>query len=208
MKAADKTRHLPGMRVVEVEAAGAVLERLPQVRQSSAEHDVSSVYEQHSDFVGMTLQRFGVRSRDLPDMVQEVFVVVHRKLDTFDGSSQMTTWLYGICLRVALAYRRRAHVRREAPVDVVPEPARRAETANPEQVASARQARRELESILDTLDIEKRAVFVMFEIDELSCEQIGAIVGVPVGTVYSRLSAARAAFRKELERRRAREERR
>lgn len=165
---------------------------------------VSSVQGEHGDFVWKSLQRLGVREPDLEDMAQEVFVIVHRRLHTFDGTSKMTTWLFGICSRVASSYRRSAYVRRERPVPEVPEGAEGGEARGPEEAASERQSRALLEKIIGELDVEKRAVFVMFEIDELSCDEIAAIVGVPVGTVYSRLHAARKAFEKALARHNAR----
>ena len=57
---------------------------------------VTAVYEAHADFVWASLQRLGVRAPDLDDVLQEVFVVVHQRLHTFDGSAAMTTWLYEI----------------------------------------------------------------------------------------------------------------
>jgi RNA polymerase sigma-70 factor (ECF subfamily) len=163
--------------------------------------DVTRVHDENADFVWLSLQRLGVREADLEDMLQEVFVVVHRNLRTFDGSSKMTTWLFGICLRVATAYRRRAHRRHEDLVDEVPEAS---SGTSPEEDAEAKQARAELDRVLDELDVDKRAVFVMFEIDELPCDEIASILGVPVGTVYSRLHAARQSFEKAVARRRAR----
>lgn len=71
--------------------------------------DVASIHESHADFVWCSLQRLGVRPADLEDALQEVFVVVHRKLSSFDGSSRLSTWLFGISMRVASAYRRKAH---------------------------------------------------------------------------------------------------
>lgn len=165
---------------------------------------VSSVQEEHGDFVWKSLQRLGVREADLEDMAQEVFVVVHRRLHTFDGSAKMTTWLFGICTRVAAGYRRRAYLRRERSVPDVPDDAGGDDARGPEEEASARQSRALLDRLLAELDVEKRAVFVMFEIDELSCDEIAAVVGVPVGTVYSRLHAARKAFAKALARHQAR----
>jgi RNA polymerase sigma-70 factor, ECF subfamily len=163
--------------------------------------NVSSIHEAHCDFVWSTLQRFGVRAADLEDMMQEVFVVVHRRLHTFDGVAQMTTWLYGICERVAADYRRRAYIRREESVEQVPDIAT---TAGPEDAAVARERRQRLEQILDQMDLTRRAVFVMFEIEELPCETIAAMIGVPVGTVYSRLHVARLEFKKILARSQAR----
>lgn len=162
---------------------------------------MSSLHDAHADFVWLSLQRLGVREADLEDMLQEVFVVVHRNLASYDGSSKVTTWLFGIAIKVAAAYRRKAHRRREELVDAVPETN---EATSPEDMALARQQRRELESVLDELDVEKRAVFVMFEIDEMTCEEIAEVAGVPVGTVYSRLHAARKDFERAAQRRRAR----
>jgi RNA polymerase sigma-70 factor, ECF subfamily len=156
--------------------------------------DVTSVHRSHADFVWRSLQRLGVRPADLEDALQDTFVVVNRKLHTFDGSSRMSTWLFGVCIRVAAAYRRRAHRRREQSVetpDLGTDP-----SSDPESAAIERQNRERLERVLERLDLDKRAVFVMFEIDGLSAVEIAEMLGVPVGTVYSRLSAARAAFKK------------
>jgi RNA polymerase sigma-70 factor (ECF subfamily) len=107
----------------------------------------------------------------------------------------MTTWLFGICMRLAAAYHRRAFRRRERPVAEVPEgPA--LEDDNPETAAAARQSRERLLAALDLMDLEKRAIFVMFEIDEVPCEAIAKLLSIPVGTVYSRLHAARKDFAK------------
>ena len=169
--------------------------------------DVTSIHDAHADFVWATLQRLGVRDADLEDSLQEVFVVVHQRLHTFDGSSQMTTWLFGIAMRVAAAHRRRAYVRREHTVVEMPEGST-GEESDPEQAAQRHQEHQQLSLLLDQLDLEKRAVFVMFEIEEMPCEEIAAIVGVPVGTVYSRLHAARKMFEAAAARLRARGERR
>src|SRR6185503_10712118 len=98
--------------------------------------DVAGVYAEHCDFVWRSLQHLGVRGADLEDMMQEVFVVVHRKLGGFDGLSRVTTWLFGICLRVVARHRRRAYFRFERP-EV--EPPERADTNTPEDRASTRE---------------------------------------------------------------------
>jgi len=166
--------------------------------------DIHSIHEENADFVWRMLQRMGVRDADVEDQLQEVFVVVHHRLHTFDGSSRMTTWLFGICTRVAAAYRRRAYRRREEVVADVPE-GEEGEEGGPEHAVIARQARARLLGILDLMDLEKRAIFVMFEIDEVSCEAIAEMLGVPVGTVHSRLHAARKDFQAALTRFSARE---
>jgi RNA polymerase sigma-70 factor (ECF subfamily) len=161
--------------------------------------DIHAIHEEHADFVWRTLQRMGVRDADVEDQLQEVFVVVHRRLGTFDGSSRMTTWLFGICMRVASAYRRRAHRRHEEVVADVPERSASSD-AGPEGEAMAREARERLVQVLDMMDLDKRVVFVMFELEEIPCEKIAEILGVPVGTVHSRLHAARQSFQVALKR--------
>src|SRR3954470_20523583 len=79
----------------------------PHARRESPGPTVKSIYEEHARFVWLTLQRFGVEPADLDDVAHDVFVVVHRRLDSFDGTSRMTTWLFGICMRLAANYRRR-----------------------------------------------------------------------------------------------------
>ncbi|MFO0603541.1 MAG: sigma-70 family RNA polymerase sigma factor [Polyangiales bacterium] len=161
--------------------------------------DLVSIHERHAQFIWVTLARMGVRDVDLEDVSQEVFVVVHQRLHTFDGSSRITTWLYGVCVRVASGWRRRAWRRREAPVAIVPDP-RGEGPDGPEEAAMAAQARARLQALLDGLDVEKRAAFVMFELEEMTCDEIAALTGVPVGTVYSRLHAARKAVEQATQR--------
>lgn len=165
--------------------------------------DLLSIHAEHAEFVWLTLQRMGVAPADIEDCLQDVFVVAHQRLGSFDGSSRMTTWLYGICIRVAAAYRRRAHRRRERTGEEMDEAVDEGES--PEMAACRREAQERLQRVFDEMDIEKRALFVMFEIDEVSCEQIAEILGIPVGTVYSRLHAARKEFESALRRLEARD---
>src|SRR5580704_9404019 len=75
------------------------------------------VYDEHFRFVWRSLRRLGVPESDVADAVQDVFLVVHRRLCEFEGRSKVSTWLYGICYRVARDRRRLAHVRRRADDD-------------------------------------------------------------------------------------------
>ena len=189
-----------------VRRGGAAAESTSARGAEDCDRAVTRIYQANADFVWRSLQRLGVRDPDLDDVLQEVFVVVHQRLHTYDGTAKMTTWLFGICLRVGSAYRRRGFRRRETCVADPPEPTDRT-SITPEQDMAAAESRRRLELLLDELDLEKRAVFVMFEVDEMPCEEIAQILGVPVGTVYSRLHAARKSFQKALARMQARETR-
>ena len=156
---------------------------------------LETIYRSHFRFVWRSLRRLGVPERDLPDAVQDVFVVVHDKLSEFEGRSRIETWLYGIALRTASDRRRRAASRLEV-FDAAVE--RAGDTLSPSAATERREGLELLERILDALPIEQRAVFTLFEIDAMSCEAIAQLLDVPLGTVYSRLRLARQAFEKKL----------
>jgi RNA polymerase sigma-70 factor, ECF subfamily len=163
---------------------------------------LEQIYRQHFRFVWRALGRLGVPERDLADSVQDVFVVVHRRLAEFEGRSRIETWLYGICMRVASDRRRLASTRHELFGEM---PERSADGAIVTDAIERRQGLELLERILDTLPLEQRAVFTLFEIDAEPCERIAELLELPLGTVYSRLRLARVAFRKKLNQLQARE---
>jgi RNA polymerase sigma-70 factor (ECF subfamily) len=168
---------------------------------------LEQVYEEQFDFVWRSLRRLGVRDEDVPDALQDVFLVVYRGLDGFEGRSKLTTWLFGIAWKVASARRRNGHARRELASD--PDTL---EQPDPAPDAFARvshgQGLELLESLLAEMPEEQRVVFMLFELEEMSGDEIAAIVGAPVGTVRSRLRLARECFRRSLERLHARAPRR
>ncbi|HVU51616.1 MAG TPA: sigma-70 family RNA polymerase sigma factor [Polyangia bacterium] len=159
--------------------------------------DLASVYGSQRDFVWLTLQRMGVRGSDLEDVFQDVFMIVHKRLDSYRRDAKLSAWLYGICLRCVSRHRRRAFRRRERPEGLELEA--RGDGSSPWHAASEapdahlheaeKQAR--LARLLDALEPEHRAMVVMYEIEELSCAQISTLTGVAVGTIHSRLHYAR-----------------
>ena len=162
------------------------------------------IYRAHFRRVWRTLGRLGVREADLMDVSQNVFIVVHRRLATFEGRAELTTWLFSICRLVAKDYRRSAPIRREVVVDVrsLPQAANAAESdalgESPLARLNTEDLSELLESILSKLPEKLRVVFVMFELEELSGEEIAVLLDVPVGTVRSRLRLARVAFQREV----------
>jgi RNA polymerase sigma-70 factor (ECF subfamily) len=167
---------------------------------SPSRPELAQVHATHADFVYRSLQRLGVRPMDLEDALQDVFLVVHKKLDGFDPSFALKSWLFGITVRVAVAHRRKAHHHREradAELERHPEHTAR---RGPEAEVIEREGRERLARILDKLTPEKRAVFVMFEIEGKTTVEIADELGLALGTVYSRLSAARAEFQRAVQR--------
>jgi RNA polymerase sigma-70 factor, ECF subfamily len=148
------------------------------------------LFRRHRSDVSRLVLRMLGRTSDLDDVVQEVFLQVHRSIRDFRGSAQFTTWLYRVTVNVVLMYRRAQRSRpvfSEAPVGHAPSDAR---ALPDEQVA--RMARvRAFERLLERLSEKKRTVFVLHELEGLSPAEIAAIVGAPVLTVRTRLFYAR-----------------
>ena len=150
--------------------------------------EVDRVFREHGEFVWRSLRRLGLSEADADDICQEVFVVVFRKLADFEQRSSLRAWLYGIAVRLAASHRRRASTQREVPTETLPEAT---EPREPDDRLVASEARRLLDLALDNLDDDKRAVFVLFEIEELPMTQIATALECPLQTAYSRLYAAR-----------------
>jgi RNA polymerase sigma-70 factor (ECF subfamily) len=151
---------------------------------------VHSIYEAHATFVALTLHRLGVQPIDVEDLAHEVFLVVHRRFGSFDGSSRVTTWLFGICRRVAANYRRgRERTSPGGHRDAALEP--ESIQIPPDELLTREEDLAVAHQILSRLDGVYRHVFVMFVLETRSCPEIAQIMNVPVGTVYSRLHGAR-----------------
>jgi len=165
--------------------------------------DVHNIYREHARFVWLSLQRLGIHPSDLDDIAQDVFMIVHRRLGTFDRRARVSTWLFGICMRVAANYRRRRRWTREV-LTGGSDDDRPSALAAADDILVRREQREIAERALNRLEVAKRATFVMFELESLSCLEIAEIMNVPVGTVYSRLHSARRQLEKTLSRELAR----
>jgi RNA polymerase sigma-70 factor, ECF subfamily len=151
--------------------------------------DFAAFYRAHFPFAWRVLRRLGAHDDELPDLLQEVFLVAHRKLPEFEGRSRVTTWLFSICHNVFRGARRRAKHRLSS--DSQPgEPLALAAPPR-EDFFSARE-------LLQRLPEQQRVVFVLFELEGMSGDEIAAELSIPVGTVRSRLRLARESFRREL----------
>jgi RNA polymerase sigma-70 factor (ECF subfamily) len=168
------------------------------------------LYEAHFDFVWRSARRLGVHDGAVDDVVQETFLVVHRRLADFEGRSALKTWLFGILLRVVRDHRR--HLRRKAPHSIRPEAPTDPETLTaqsehgPHERAAKTEAVRALHAILDELDDEKREVFILAELEQMTAPEMAEALGVNLNTVYSRLRAARMEFEQAVSRHRARDQ--
>src|SRR5262245_23531228 len=177
-----------------LEALGHALER------PAAVPDIAEVYAAHFKYVWRCLRALGVADAVLDDAVQDVFLVVQKKLEQFDGRGQLRTWLYAIALRIARRYRAAAaeDARRRSVDSRADDAEALREVPGPvdaehsiEQGERLDLARRALER----LDDSKREVFVLGHVEQMSAPEIAEAVGIPLNTVYSRLRAARLEFK-------------
>jgi RNA polymerase sigma-70 factor (ECF subfamily) len=168
--------------------------RAPQYAQPPG---LPEIYAQHADFVFRNLRRLGVIESAIDDAVQDVFLVVHRRLGDFEARAQVTTWLFGIVLRVAQSYRRSAMRRRarlsDTPAsDIEQVPVSTAES--PIELLERREASTLLHRLLDELDDDKRAMLVCVELEQMTVPEAAESLGLNLNTAYGRLRAARATF--------------
>jgi RNA polymerase sigma-70 factor (ECF subfamily) len=147
------------------------------------------VYEAYAAFVWRILRGMGVSDVVVEDAVQDVFMVVHRRLAEFDGLGSLKTWLFQIAYRTACAYRRKQRRAGDhEPFDDRVE----ALTRTPAEEVERRETLSLVAHLLDGLDDDKRAVIVLADIEEMTAPEIAVVTGTPLNTVYTRLRRARS----------------
>jgi RNA polymerase sigma-70 factor (ECF subfamily) len=160
-----------------------------------------AVFEQNFGFVWNALRRFGVTEGDREDLANEVFFRVYKAMDQYDPRRPARPWLLAFAARVASEHRRLARHRREVLGDAPDAPA---PSSTPERGLEKAEQRALLAAALDTLDDDKRTVFVMHDLEEVTTGDIARALDLPEGTVSSRLRAGRAELAAAVKRLRAR----
>lgn len=165
------------------------------------------VYELHFDFVWRNLRRLGVPEAGVDDAVQEVFLVIHRRLAELPESDGLKKWIFAIVFRVACDTRR--SLRRKSPAShmdsIEVESIADERCGCPHERAEQRETAQTLHRLLDELDDDKRAVFVLAELEEMTAPEIAQALSVNLNTVYARLRAARREFEQAVLREQARD---
>jgi len=152
---------------------------------------LGDVFREHADFVWRTVRRLGAPDAMADDLVQEVFVVLHRRLGEFDGRASLRSWLY-VLARGVVGNHLRRHRRERARLRRVEPPLPR---PGPEEYLHARDAAAMVELFLSTLSPSKRHVFDLSDVEGMAGPEVADALGIPINTVYSRLHAARQSFR-------------
>lgn len=192
----------------ETRPAGSSIGRPETSPGPAARPDFRVLFQTECSYVFHSLRRLGVHERDLEDVAHEVFLAVHKKLDDYDPSRPLRPWLFAFAYRFASDWRKRARNRRELPsalseadggepIDVAPPADERLDAARSRQLVL---------TALEELDLDKRAVFVMHEIDGQPIPAVATALGVPLNTAYSRLRLAREQFAQAVRRAKLRDE--
>lgn len=172
--------------------------------ESLGQAEFRVIFQSEFDYIWHTLRRLGIPERDLADVTHDVFERVYLRLNRYDTSRPLRPWLFGFCFRVAADYRRLSRNRCEQlgladePFDPCLSPAE--EMVRAERVTLALAA-------LDSIELERRAVFVLHELDDYPIPEVAEALGINVNTAYSRLRLAREEFRRAAKRLRAQQER-
>jgi RNA polymerase sigma-70 factor (ECF subfamily) len=183
----------PGVqaRAREVKPRMSDEERLIERAAADDRAAFRELYTRHRTDVARLVYRMLGGRGDLDDVVQEVFVQVHKSLKDFRGQSKFSTWLHRVTVNVVLMHRRAARSRPVFADEALGEGLVQAPDASPDEDAERRERVRAFARLLDKLADKKRIVFVLHELEGITPVEIAKIVGAPVLTVRTRLFYAR-----------------
>jgi RNA polymerase sigma-70 factor (ECF subfamily) len=162
----------------------------------SAPAAFTRVYDEHFTFVWRSLRMLSVADDTLEDAAQDVFTVVSRQLDDFAGKASLRTWIFAIVQRTAANYRRK-HRRKIKPLVPLGEVVAGHEPT-PHAHAEALEAANQIERFCDSLDPERRALFVLSLLEQVPAPEVSRALAIPLNTVYSRVRALRAGLERAL----------
>ena len=158
----------------------------------------TDIYQDHAAFVWRVLRGIGVPDANVEDALQDVFIVVHRRLPEFDGRS-LKSWLFEIARRIAHDHRRALN---RKPAHMPLDDGIRDERLGPLESAERAEGLRLLEDLLDELGEEKRIVLLLTEVAGMTAPEIAEAMGTNLSTVYTRLRRAREEFNAAVARKR------
>lgn len=200
-KGVELSSHAEGGRQVpEPRSARAALEPAPERGAPQPSLDFRTIFELEVGYVMRTLRRLSVARADVEDLAHDVFLAVHQELHRYDRARPLRPWLFGFAFRIASHYRRKAGRETELEhADGLPDG-----NEAPDALLEKERRRRLVLAALDGIELSRRAVFVLHELDGFTCDEIARTLEIPVGTTYSRLRLARQDFSSAMTRLRAR----
>lgn len=173
---------------------GKLREEHESERTAASALSVAEIYDRLAPVVFRTARRLGIADASLDDLTQDVFLVVHRRLDSYDGSSSLKTWIIGITLRVIQDHKRSTRRRTARTTHIDDADAFVASGSSPERAARDAEDLAFLNRFLEQLDEDKRTAFVLADLEEMTGAEIATMTGANVHTVHTRIRAARTLF--------------
>jgi RNA polymerase sigma-70 factor (ECF subfamily) len=175
----------------------AAKRREDEIEAPPQAHRVRELFSEHADFVWRSLRRLGVATSDVDDALQEVFLVVFRRIAEYEDRGLIRAWLFTISRQIASHYHRgntRAETRRQGfAIDLT--------SVDLDDTLARREAERVVRLFLEELAEPQRMVFYLADIEGLTVPEIAAALGVNLNTVYGRLRLARKRFERTIARR-------
>jgi RNA polymerase sigma-70 factor (ECF subfamily) len=152
------------------------------------------IYDDYFDFVWTTARRMGVPMDAVDDVVQEIFVVLHTRLQTVERPASLRSWIYGVVRRTVSTYHRGRRVRSACAAPDSPDDIASAMQPSPLDLAVLSDELKLLWRLLGELAPTKREIFILAELEEMTMPEIAEAIEVPLNTAYSRLRVARQEF--------------
>ena len=182
----DFGRDLRLQRPQDLRVVGRLQVVSPSSSGTTSDQACLDAFQRELDYVYRTFRRLGAPPSELDDLAQELFLVLRGTWAAYDPSRPLRPYLFGIAFRIAAASHRKR--RRELSVDVVDAGDGR---PGPDEALEAKQSRALLLAALEKVPLPRRAVLVMYDIDDMPMDQVAAALAIPRFTAYSRLRKAR-----------------
>ncbi|OGQ90521.1 MAG: hypothetical protein A2289_04790 [Deltaproteobacteria bacterium RIFOXYA12_FULL_58_15] len=166
---------------------------------STAQLDVDQAFREHGGFVARIVQRLTADGPHVDDLVQETFIVAFKKRHEFEGRASVQTWLYAIarnlCFRHIRSHRRRDHFRQR-----LAQQEQTDRSSALEGEIERRESIARVHRVLQQLPFKQREIAILYELEGMEGKEISEVVGIPLGTVWTRLGQARKTIEKLMRR--------
>jgi len=162
------------------------------------------VYQEYFDFVWTSARRLGIQPSGMDDLIQEVFMVIHSKLHTVEKRESLRSWIYSVVRRTASNHRRARRAHADSSSGPPGDGEARSREPTPLENTERNAGFQLLMTLLDQLELPKREIFSLVDVEDLSVPEAAELLGIPLNTAYSRLRVARQNFEAALARHEAR----
>ena len=166
--------------------------------------DIGQAYQLHAPFIARVIEKLTGAGPHVDDLLQETFIVAHKKRNDFEKRSALRTWLYGIAKNLCMHHKRglARFLNFKEKLQSMPNSV----SSTPDQTLEVSRELQLAESVITSMSFKQREVFVLYELEEMEGPEIAELLNIPIGTVWTRLHKARQVFQSKLEKKRMREQ--